>query len=873
MKVINCYVENFGKLSQFSYNFNDGLNIIEEDNGWGKSTLAAFIKAMFYSLEYHRGKKLTDRKLYSPWNEKQFGGYLIFEKDGTEYKIERFFGRTKKYDTVTVYNMSRNTVTDELGDNPGEAIWGVDRDSYEKTAFITLDDSSLLNDIISSKLGNIEDQEADLETSTQAIDLLDKELVRIKARRGKNGLLGKKEKVLTGFKKELRQYQDSLKRMEKTEGWLEKEEKELKEVNKKIGELEEEQSKLVLYEKKRQYMGKLKDFEDKSKEYDKEKTFFEGKSLSKEELDTIEEEKNKCLNKQEQASKISLSDKKKKELQELKDKFSEDETSLKEIEDYNEKISKLSNKKIELKKYIVSDRDKVSFKELEKKYKYIDIDRDTMDGYLDDFNQVSELIEDENKIKNEIEELKQEKRSRKEDKSKKSPMLFIGLSIFTFGLILLAIVFILGLITTLAGATIIVYSFMQKSKDKKEDSYIKREDTIENLKKNSLEVERKRKEMESGYLSFIELIDAKPLNLASLLANSKVDIIEYNRLKDIIEENILEKEKLDSEISNLKMEIETYLKKYYSHIEGSDYNKILSDLRDDLYNFKELFKAENSYKEIIKSREEAKEILEEKLGYYYKDFPDDINYAVEELKNKYYSLQRAKDRLDEAKERKESFKGENDIADLDKLNLEDEADEEKVAYLSKEKKDLNEEANELIKKIEGHKKDINNFIAEVDKIEDIESEIVQTEKDIERLKKEHNLLNLTKECMVEAKENLAEKYMGHMSSNFKKYLGKLNNGKTEKYQIDINLDIKVEDGGKLYKKDQLSSGMKDLVQLCLRMALVESIYKDVDNPILVLDDPFINLDNNRLQNAIDLLKEISLDYQIIYFICHSSRNV
>ena len=127
--------------------------------------------------------------------------------------------------------------------------------------------------------------------------------------------------------------------------------------------------------------------------------------------------------------------------------------------------------------------------------------------------------------------------------------------------------------------------------------------------------------------------------------------------------------------------------------------------------------------------------------------------------------------------------------------------------------------------------------------------------------------------MLEAKENLAEKYMGDMSSNFKKYLEKLNNKKAEQYHLDINLDVKVEHGGEFYKGEQLSRGMKDLVQLCLRMALVESVYKDVDNPILILDDPFINLDDERLENAINLLKEVSLDYQVIYFICHSSRNL
>ena len=48
MKLVRCYVSSFGKLNDFSYDFNDNLNVIKQDNGWGKSTLATFIKAMFF---------------------------------------------------------------------------------------------------------------------------------------------------------------------------------------------------------------------------------------------------------------------------------------------------------------------------------------------------------------------------------------------------------------------------------------------------------------------------------------------------------------------------------------------------------------------------------------------------------------------------------------------------------------------------------------------------------------------------------------------------------------------------------------------------------------------------------------------------------
>ena len=50
MKLLECHVDNFGKLSNYEYRFSESLTVIQEPNGFGKSTLAAFIKAMLYGF-------------------------------------------------------------------------------------------------------------------------------------------------------------------------------------------------------------------------------------------------------------------------------------------------------------------------------------------------------------------------------------------------------------------------------------------------------------------------------------------------------------------------------------------------------------------------------------------------------------------------------------------------------------------------------------------------------------------------------------------------------------------------------------------------------------------------------------------------------
>ena len=62
MKLLKCHIENFGKLSNYDYSFEDGLNTIKEENGFGKTTFASFIKAMFYGMEAKKKYKNINRQ-------------------------------------------------------------------------------------------------------------------------------------------------------------------------------------------------------------------------------------------------------------------------------------------------------------------------------------------------------------------------------------------------------------------------------------------------------------------------------------------------------------------------------------------------------------------------------------------------------------------------------------------------------------------------------------------------------------------------------------------------------------------------------------------------------------------------------------------
>lgn len=173
----------------YDYSFNCGLNTIKEENGYGKTTFASFIKAMFYGMETKRNTKaLIDRKKYMPWQGGAFGGNIEFEVNGKRYKLERFFGKKENEDTFKLYDLSTNLETSDFSENIGEEIFGLNKEAYERSTFVSGQDmETSMNDSINAKLGNILESENDVNTSEKAIDMLDKAIKNYK----KTGSRGK----------------------------------------------------------------------------------------------------------------------------------------------------------------------------------------------------------------------------------------------------------------------------------------------------------------------------------------------------------------------------------------------------------------------------------------------------------------------------------------------------------------------------------------------------------------------------------------------------------------------------------------------------------------------------------------------------------
>ena len=179
MRIIECYIENFGRISAKKYDFSKGLNCFKEDNGSGKTTLAAFIRVMLYGMSDTKKQSLddNDRKHYLPWNGAPCGGSLTFESGGKIYRVERSFAPKAADDTMKVYDTSNGRATAMFDGGLGEIIFGIDADGFERTVFLSeraLSPKSE-NKSISAKLSDLVGCDGDIGAMDEAMKTLEEE--------------------------------------------------------------------------------------------------------------------------------------------------------------------------------------------------------------------------------------------------------------------------------------------------------------------------------------------------------------------------------------------------------------------------------------------------------------------------------------------------------------------------------------------------------------------------------------------------------------------------------------------------------------------------------------------------------------------------
>lgn len=794
MKLIACHIDNFGKLSDLDMRFENGLNTIHEANAWGKSTLAAFLRVMFYGFDSKKesGMFEKERVIYRPWQGGIYGGELDFEYQGKRYRINRTFGKTDKTDAFHLYDLGTNLECHDFSSDIGSELFGLDSASFKRSAFIAQNDCECgSTDAINAKLGNLAENTNDINNFESATKRIRDRMNKLSPDRA-TGSMKKRTNMITHLDEELRSFLSA--------------EVASMELGLKLSEKQSQKKELT--EIRSQYASALQLASEESR-----------RESLKANYDSICKE---CTERKEA-------------LEEYRQYFPKRVPEDTEFMQKNQEVQLLGILKTTLYNIGLTDEEKTQYHRLEDTFeagKPEEAQIDEMDRTLDLLiHGRDERTQLETKMSY-YEALAIHQDSELPAVKKHSLWLVFGILCVIMGAACLGVavyaafaeLFMLGWLLSgaalvIAGVALIVARRAMIRSDRKK---------LLLLRKQREEEQRKRQEPVEEIMGLLEQAGEK----TKALQQTVMDFLARYHIECSIEE-------AKSRLYELKNQLHEY---------------------DRMKGRQE--KSASTSEECDRTRESLLAFGEE-LGI---SFGDDIAAELSRMQTKAAEYRLARAAYDEALKKKTAFEQSCDVKKLETA--------QKCPYSL-------DELNVMIQEVDRRLEDIRESIEQYTRqMEDLQEQLdLRDEKyqQLEEYKREqeaelhtYGVLSLTQNYLQRAKEQFSARYLGPIENGFQKYYEMLTGDTSGNWMVNADIAVKVKEQGELRETKWLSAGYQDLLGVCMRLALVDAMYPS-EKPFLVLDDPYVNLDEAKLQCGNRLLTKIGEEYQVIYFTCHSSR--
>ena len=826
MKLVNCYIENFGGLSHYSMDFQDGLTIIQEPNGFGKTTLAEFIRAMFYGFPRKKGK-LGKRQKYTPWSGAKCRGHLTFEHEGVQYRIERTFGATGKGDTCKIYDLTTGRETDRFSAEVGLELFGLDADSFERSTYLPQngDGDNLTTDSIRAKLGDLVEDTNDVGNFEKAIKALNEKRRPYKYKDGKGSETVKNIGRITALQAELEQAQTHADRLPDAMEELEQLEKEqiqvevaIKAVRADLEIARTAEARLVHRRHHEEMAAELTEAEDAWKAL--QKAYPRG-FPTEAELETIAEmvERGNRLHQQ---------------------------SLLTEADHAAQQIAETCRAHFE--KGVPSDG------EFDRMYQLWD-DRRTVAVQLDtcamtpgeeaELAQMSRMfargVPAEETIRNRENDLEQAGRLRRDNQhlasrsvlpdvhGEKNHLVPILLAVGAVGLV--AGILLLVLSRIVPGCMMLavgVLGFLVAG-------YLNLKNTMANqstginpqIQSLMQQNEVAAAALEKGAQAFLQEFGASSF---PELRHRMNRMTELTAKAADAEEN---RRSLHQQLQEYDAELEAFFETYQFH-QGQDPYERLNRLQQRCGDWKraQIQLAQRDARMELRHQEQT-----------------EVAEAMEAFRQRYGTVPRTR----------------NDV-----LAMPADRTGEDAATLTRREQGLLQRQNAIAARLLTLHQTVQNLRQAAEKLPAIRDELAVWQEKKEADRHRADLLEDTMDFLGEARDRLATAYMGPIRDSFAVLMERMTGQTRQGILVNEELEVALEREGASRELAYFSAGQADLVMLCMRLALVDALFRET-KPFVILDDPFVNLDDAHTASALELLEDLSRDRQIIYLVCHSSR--
>lgn len=871
MKILSCHIENFGKIHDYSMDFSDGANIICEKNGWGKSTFVAFIRAMFYGLEGERKRSIeeNERKRYKPWQGGVFGGQLVFEIQGKKYLISRVFKDKESNDEFELRDVTTNLPSKEYTNRIGEEIFKINRESFIRTVFIGQNQCETSStDDINAKIGQLADNSNDLNNFEAATAKLAEIISKLNPNRATGSIskrgedIAKYERIVQGGKgisDNIERYQKNLHDEEVLYECLKEQMKEAGETQKKISD----QQSMVAKKSEWERLKKAVDKKIGDKETYGQK--FPGKIPALEEVKKKISECNDMGRTYDRMAMYHVTQEEKDNLDSLTNTFAQHTPLEADFEEMFSKAKKLSDLSQKYTSEQISYAEKERLDELEPCFANELESVTSVVGKWNNRNTKKAALPSKQAA---LMALKASIESQRPQQSKKISILFIiGIILAVTGLLITVTTSpIAGIIMVAVGVGVAVVGILANKKVEPVQSGISPE--FENLRRTIDEDEEfitKTDEEVEDYL----LAHGKNFNedtVSFVLQEITEESVEYASLKRKYEKSLDHTKQID--IENLRQVLMIFLSKYGIVSNDSKFVEDLYILKDKVEKYNILRDKQENLEKAEKEYETLRERLASFLNEYSYEVSNNISIQLSDIQDCVVNYENSIKALKDVEEELEQFEIANTISALNEIKI-----DESLPTL--------ENLNQIIQQLTDEREKVHNNIGNYNKtLENLQEEYDEWEENCAKLKelksiqsmeeKKYKCVSKAKKKLEMAKEVMTAKYADPILQGFSRYYEMISGDEAIHFHIDANTTVTVDELGKQRDTNTLSSGYRDLIGICLRISLVDAMYQE-EEPPLIMDDPFTNLDDKKVNAGMDFVGKLAEKYQIIYFTCSASR--
>lgn len=764
MKLNRLYIENFGGLHQYALDFESDLTVIRKENGFGKSTLAEFIRAMFYGFP-RKGKTLdkSRRQKYTPWNGGTFGGNLEFEADGNRYRVERTFGATPKGDSFILIDLTTGRKSNRYGEELGLELFQLDGDSFERSTYLPQlsDGQTLTTDSIRSKLSNLVEDTNDVGNFEKAMAALKAKRGTYVAYRGSGGSVAQATAQVTRL-------QDQLQRAESQRETLDLTEEAIYAVTRQAKELESR----------------------------REAVRQEIRSASEAAAVAAVHSQHRHLEARLNRTRAERRD--------LEAKYPAGIPAWEEIEKARQEAARLE---------ILNSRTVTEQEDLDAAA-FVAKNRSRFENRIPTPERLAscrETCEQVSDIRERSMELAVKLTRQPDAKPNVLPLmlcLILAAAGAAAGIVLENIV-LLGIAVLMLIGGLVAAVRLSAARKQLRQFQTEQAEIHEEMDRLSADAEELTGQIEAFLIPYGFVAGA---DFFGSLAELEHDSEDYRQATVRIARWHQEKQAYEAEVAQCEAALAAFFGRY-TLIAQADVRAQLLQIRDDRKQLEELLRDEN--------REAAE------LEAFKQEHGSVLNRSMPETG-----------------------------ADLPTLHREE-------AELSRQQ---NERSQELLR-LQQRKELLSEQVRQIPQMQD-ELHFWQEKKAADQ--KNADLLDDTMALLEQAKENLSGSYLGPIRRSFEGYLNRLWDEQAGNILVTPDLDVQLERYGQARELGYFSAGQTDTVMLCMRLALVDALFAE-EKPFVILDDPFINLDDARTKEALELLKNLAQDRQILYLTCNSSR--